>query len=205
MKQVGPFIEKKTPPGSPHQNLHDVLIGVKSEYKQFVLGKIAISSISVLFNFDARHLSNFIYAYGLTECIPNLEGGRTLFDVVAVQANSKLRHFNSQDISNILWAYANVGASNSKFFKAAGDSIIDLDNLSDVWPQALSNNPLGLCNCGRVTPTTFLELCRSYCFMRQLEQFLATGSIQHHLGVCNCGRVTHTTFLEPCQLYCCKG
>ena len=62
VKQVGPFRGKKplTGTGSPHQILHDLLIGVNSENKQLIFGEIAISSIPILSDFDARHLSNFM-------------------------------------------------------------------------------------------------------------------------------------------------
>ena len=75
VKQVGPFRGKKPPTGSPHQILHDLLIGVNSENKQFIFGKIAMLSIPVLSDFDARHLSNFIYAFGPVECVPYVDGG----------------------------------------------------------------------------------------------------------------------------------
>jgi hypothetical protein len=61
--------------------------------------------------------------------------------VLAHEAIPKLRHFNSQDLSNMLGAYAKVGASksNSSLFEAATYSIIALDDWVDFWPQALSN------------------------------------------------------------------
>jgi hypothetical protein len=64
-----------------------------------------------------------------------------LFDALAHEAIPKLRHFNSQDLSNMLWACAKGGVSksNSALFEAAADSIIALDDLVDFWPQALSN------------------------------------------------------------------
>lgn len=80
--QVGPSRGKKHTTGNPHQILHDRLIGVKSENKRFIFGEIAISSIPVLPKFEARHLSNLIYAYGLAECIPTKNGGRAFFDLL---------------------------------------------------------------------------------------------------------------------------
>ena len=114
--QVGPSRGKKHTRGNPHQILHDRLIGVKSESKRFIFGEIAISSIPVLPKFEARHLSN-LNAYGFAECIPKMDEGRAFFDVLAPEAMSKLRHFNPQDLSNMLWAYAKVGASNPALFK----------------------------------------------------------------------------------------
>jgi hypothetical protein len=71
----------------------------------------------------------------------DVEGGHTLFDVLAHEAISKLRHFNSQDLSNMLWAYAKVGTSksNSSLFKAAGDLIVALKDLNGFKPQHVSN------------------------------------------------------------------
>ena len=69
MKQVGHVSGEKPPTGSPHQVLHDLLVEVNSEHKQFIFSEIAISSIPVLPNFDARSLSNLMYAYGHAECV----------------------------------------------------------------------------------------------------------------------------------------
>ncbi len=158
VKHVGHFRRKKPPTGSPHQILHDLLIGVNSENKQIIFGKIAMLAIPILSDFDARHLSNFIYAYGLAECVPNVDGGRTLFDVVAVEAIYNLRHFNSQDLSNMLWAYANVGASNSALFNAAGDSVIALEDLSEFMPQAISNIVWAYATAVETHPRLFKQL-----------------------------------------------
>ena len=48
----------------------------------------------------------------MQNAFPKILGGRAFFDVLALEAISKMRHFNSQDLSNMLWAYANVGTSN---------------------------------------------------------------------------------------------
>jgi hypothetical protein len=60
-----------------------------------------------------------------------------LFNVEAVEAIYNLRHFTSQNLSNMLWAYAHVGASNSALFNAAGDSVIALEDLSEFMPQKI--------------------------------------------------------------------
>ncbi len=102
VKQVGLFCGKQPSTRSPHQILHDLLIGDNSENNQHMFGKIAMSSIPDLSKSDARSLLHFIYAFGLAECVPNVDGGRTLFDFAAVKVIYKLRHFNSQDLSNML-------------------------------------------------------------------------------------------------------
>ncbi|KAL3775652.1 hypothetical protein ACHAW5_008122 [Stephanodiscus triporus] len=66
-------------------------------------------------------------------------GGHAFFDVLALKAIFKLQHFNSQDLSNMVWAYANVRASKSTLFKAAGDSVVTLENLKGFKPQEISN------------------------------------------------------------------
>jgi hypothetical protein len=171
VKHVGPFSRKKPPTGSPHQILHDLLIGVNSENKQFIFGKIAMLSTPILSDFDARSLSNFIYAYGLAECVPNVDGGRTLFDVVAVEAIYNLRHFTSQGLSNMLWAYANVGASNSALFNAAGDSVIALEDLSEFMPQEISNIVWAYANAGESRPRLFKQLADHIVAMNDLRVF----------------------------------
>ena len=170
VKQVGLFCGKQPSTRSPHQILHDLLIGDNSENNQHMFGKIAMSSIPDLSKSDARSLLHFIYAFGLAECVPNVDGGRTLFDFAAVKVIYKLRHFNSQDLSNMLWAYAKVGASNLALFKAAGDSIVALDSFSGLKPQDIQHC-LGMCNSRRVTPTTLKKSCQSYCWTGWLEWF----------------------------------
>ena len=72
---------------------------------------------------------------GLSEYIPKVEDGRTILDILALEAMSKLQHFNSQDLSNMLWSYAKVESSNSVLFKTAGDLIVGMNDLSEFEPQ----------------------------------------------------------------------
>jgi hypothetical protein len=171
VKHVGPFRQKKPLTESPHQILHDLLIGVNSENKQIIFGKIAMLSIPILSDFDARSLSNFIYAYGLAECVPNVDGGHTLFDVVAVKSIYNLRHFNSQDLSNILWSYAKVGASNSALFNAAGDSVIALEDLSEFKPQDISNIVWAYATAVETHPRLFMKIADYIVAINDLKVF----------------------------------
>ena len=55
--------------GSPQSIFHNVLIGDNSYNKQFIFNEIAYASVSIIHEFDARHLSNLIYAFGLAEVL----------------------------------------------------------------------------------------------------------------------------------------
>ena len=55
--------------GSHPKILRDVLIGDNSNIKQFIFNEIAYASAPLLYEFDARHLSNLIYAFGLAEVL----------------------------------------------------------------------------------------------------------------------------------------
>jgi len=127
--------------GNTEQILQDVLIGKESKIKQFIFTDIAKASIPILHEFDARHLSNLIYAYGLVEEVVLVENGSTFFGMLAKQVISfnRLDDFWPQALSNILWAYANVGVSNSQLSKKVADHIIQRDNLHKFIPQHLSN------------------------------------------------------------------
>jgi hypothetical protein len=131
MKQVE-FRGQRADTGSLHQNLHTLLIGGdNSEKKKFILNKVAKSSLLILSEFDARHLSNLIYSFGHAEYVPTVENDRTIFDIAALEAMSKLQHFNSQDLSNMLWSYAKMESSNLVLFKAAGNLIVGMNDLSE--------------------------------------------------------------------------
>jgi hypothetical protein len=60
MKEVVESHGQKADTGSLHRILHNLLIGVNSEKKQFILIKVAKSSVPILPEFDARCLSNLI-------------------------------------------------------------------------------------------------------------------------------------------------
>ena len=62
-----------------------------------------------------------------------MNDGSTLFDVFAQAAIPNLHTFNGQDLSNMLWSYANVKVPNSQLFEQAGDSIVAMNNLNELW------------------------------------------------------------------------
>jgi len=149
---------RRLPKGSPRLILHDLLVG--SELKESIFHKIAQASIPVLHEFDARHLSNFIYAYALADCTPKFADGSTFFDIVATEAISKMNRFNSQDLSNMLWAYATAKETNSVLFEEAGDAIVALDSLSEFKPQNLSRILWAYETANESHPKLFERFCR---------------------------------------------
>jgi hypothetical protein len=120
MKQVESH-GQRSHTSSLHCILHNLLVGINSENKHFIFSKIATHAFPILSKFEARYLSNLIYSFGLSEYVPKVEDGRTILDVLALEAMSKLKHFNSQNLSNMLWSYAKIKSLNSVLFKAAGD------------------------------------------------------------------------------------
>ena len=147
--------------GSTEQMLQEVLIGKESKIKQFIFKEIASASVPILREFDARHLSNLIYSYGLAEYVIKFEDdGSTLFDVFAHTAIPNLHTFNGQDLSNMLWSYANVKAPNSQLFEQAGDSIVAINNLHNFYfkPQELSNTVWAFATAEESHPKLFKKL-----------------------------------------------
>ncbi|EJK57903.1 hypothetical protein THAOC_22012 [Thalassiosira oceanica] len=102
-----------------------------------IFDSIASSAVGMLNEFDARHLSNLIYSFGLVERKPEI-GRETLFDVFGKAALRILHTFNGHDISNMLWAFVKVDAKNSRLFEVTGGVISGM-NLDSFKPQALAN------------------------------------------------------------------
>jgi len=114
IKNVGGTDEKRLPRyGTPQRVLYDLIVGEK----EFIFKVLAEPSMIILHKFDARSLSNLIYAYGLAECVIKFEDGSTLFDLFAQAAIPNLHKFNGQDLSNMLWAYANIQVLHSALFE----------------------------------------------------------------------------------------
>jgi hypothetical protein len=158
---------------SLHRHLHTLLIGGgNSENKHYIFSEIATHATPILSNFDARSLSNLIYSYGHAEYVPTVENDCTIFDVAALEAISKLQHFNCQELSNMLWSYAKMKSSNSVLFKAAGDLIADMNDLSEFKPQELSNIVWSFATAGEAHPKLFSKLAYHIVAMDNLSGFM---------------------------------
>jgi hypothetical protein len=171
MKQVEPRGQRAAT-GSLHRILHDLLIGGdKSENKHYIFSEIAVHATPILSKFDARSLSNLIYSFGHAEYVPTVENDRTILDVLALEVMSKLQHFNCQELSNMLWSYAKMKSSNSVLFKAAGDSIVGVNDLGEFKPQDFSNILWSFATAGESHPKLYSKLGDHIVVMKDLGQF----------------------------------
>ena len=179
--------------GSPEQILQDVLIGKESKKKEYIFNYIASASVPILYEFNGRDISNFIYAFGLVEEVVLVENGSTFFDMLAEEVLSfdDLDEFKPQELSNLLWAYANVKVSNSQLFKKVADHIVGLDNLNEFWPQHLSNIVWAFATAGEPHPQLFKKLAgeaikRQHEFIPQdtsntVWAYATNGQVDKHL------------------------
>ena len=158
--------------GTPQRILHDLIIGDKSSNKEFIFKILAEPSMIILHKFEARHLSNLIYAYGLAEYVIKFDDGSTLFDVFAQAAIPNLHTFNGQDLSNMLWSYANVKVPNSTLFEKVGDCIVQLNNLDEFWPQALSNSVWAYATLNEKHPKLFKQMADHIISLDGLDNFI---------------------------------
>jgi len=157
--------------GSLHRNLHNLLVGINSERKQVIFSEIAVHAIVILSNFDARQLSNLIYSFGLSEYVPEVEDGRSILDILALEAMPKLQQFKPQELSNMLWSYAKMKSTNSVLFKGVGDSIMGMNDVGEFKPQELSNIIWAYATAGESHPKLFSKLGDHIASLDDLGQF----------------------------------
>ena len=166
VKEVG---DESLPRDSPSRILNDVFIGGIN--KEFIFKVLAVRAMSILHEFDARHLSNLIYAYGLAEVIVKYEDGSTFFDILAQAAIPNLKTFEPQGFSIMLWAYATAKVPNPQLFKEVGDIIVELDSLEDYWPQGLSNIVWSYATLGESHPKLFTKIADHMVQLDNLDYF----------------------------------
>lgn len=170
IKYVGSSDNTIFPEDSPHQLLHNLLIGEDSKSKQFIFRNIACASLHILPEFDPRHMSNFIYAYAIADYVPDFDDGSTLFDILAVEVIPNLMNYNSQDVANTLWSYANVKENNSTLFQEAGN-IISKSNLDEYKPQELSNILWGYATANEPHPLLFNRVGNYISSLENLNEY----------------------------------
>jgi len=146
--------------GGSHQILYNLLIGKNSATKEFIFLQFMSASMFVLHEFDARSLSNFIYACGLAGYAPKLKGG-TFLGILAEEIPPLLGSFTSQGLSNVIWAYATLNESNPQLLKEVADHIIALDNVDEFKPQHISNIVWAYATAKESHPVLFNKLANA--------------------------------------------
>ncbi|EJK70550.1 hypothetical protein THAOC_08078, partial [Thalassiosira oceanica] len=90
----------------PRRVLRELL--AVNEAQLYIFERVEMAALPILDEFNARHLSNLIYSFGLVKYNPTFNDKKTLFDALASTAIDKLAVFNGQDISNMLLAFVYV-------------------------------------------------------------------------------------------------
>ncbi|EJK73730.1 hypothetical protein THAOC_04631, partial [Thalassiosira oceanica] len=142
---------------------------VKESQCSQVFDSIASSAAVVLNKFDARHLSNLIYSFGLVERNPEIRG-KTLFNVFGTAAVKILHTFKPQELSNMLWAFVKVDAKNSRLFQETCRVISGMD-LGSFKPQALANILWSFSKSSKADPEPFRLLGNHIANMGRLDSF----------------------------------
>ncbi|KAL3794577.1 hypothetical protein HJC23_008033 [Cyclotella cryptica] len=124
---------------SPHP-VHQVFLGDTPDYLKEIMRPFTETVVHFIKDYDARCLSNVCYAYALLGMNPRLGRGNNFFRCVADEVCQKGMDFHGQDISNTVWAFATMKASNSRVFGSLGDAVAQNDALlSSMTPLELSN------------------------------------------------------------------
>ncbi|EJK73140.1 hypothetical protein THAOC_05252, partial [Thalassiosira oceanica] len=134
-----------------------------------IFDSIARSAVDMLNEFDARHLSNLVYSFGLVEYNPDI-GGETLFNVFGEAAGKILHTFKPQELSNMLWAFVKVDADNSRLFHETGGVISGMD-LDSFKPQELANIIWSFAKSGESGPELFQALGNHIARLNSLDPF----------------------------------
>ncbi|EJK77145.1 hypothetical protein THAOC_01042 [Thalassiosira oceanica] len=165
---------------------------VKESQCSPIFDSIASSAVGMLNEFEARHLSNLIYSFGLVERNPDI-GGETLFNVFGEAAVKILHTFNSQNLSNVLWAFVKVDADNSRLFQETGRVITGM-HLGSFKPQELANILWSFSKSSEADPEIF-QAIGNHIVARKLEDFQPQNLSNIAWAYAN-ARVSHPILLE---------
>jgi hypothetical protein len=116
---------------------HQTLGSILQDSNPF--GHFAKAADRILVKFSARHMSNLAYAYALVGYDPKLLDGSSLLRKIGDKSITCIKQFNSQDISNLVWACAKTDVQHAALFEAVGNHVVRLDDLATFKPQAIAN------------------------------------------------------------------
>jgi len=154
--------------GSYEEYLHGILVRQRDAVFDF----FARTAVNKLNQFEPRELKDLAYAYALLEYVPKqLEDGSTLFDHIAEKSIPLLGKFNSQHISNMVWAFEKVNVSHPKLFTKVGDHIVTRQQLNDFTPQNLSNIVWAFAKAELLHPDLFRKVADHIVMLDHLNNF----------------------------------
>ena len=158
--------------------LSNLLLNDDGGIREDLFLSLANASVRKMYQFDARHISNLVYAYALIRFVPVLADGSDLFDHIAMLSIKMRSEFNAQEISNMVWAFATVKKRHDALFKAIGDHIVELkslvnllDHLRDFRPQHLSNIVWAYATAGDSHPLLFEKMANHIIQLDHLKEF----------------------------------
>jgi hypothetical protein len=120
-------------------SLRNFLLDHKSRPKRRIFLPLAEAVNDTLYRFEPRQLSNVAYAFALLRYDQKLKNGSSLLERIALESLNSIDQFNSQDISNMLWAYASLKVPHPPLFQSLGDAVANMPDLTGFKPQALAN------------------------------------------------------------------
>ena len=107
---------------------------------------------------NTQGLANIAWSYAILRANDVL-----LFRQVAIEASGKICHFKPQEVSNIVWAFAEANSWNPVLFAAVGRDMAYY-TMQDFEPQHLANLLWSLAACtarGSVLHCHIMEACMS--------------------------------------------
>ncbi|KAL7450816.1 hypothetical protein ACHAWC_002664 [Mediolabrus comicus] len=159
---------------------------------------IAEKSMDILYEFDARHISNLAYAYALIEYVPQISHPH-LFEAMGDQvvAQDHLRDFRPQALSNIVWAYATAGVSHPILFEKVTNHIVELKSLDRfTHPQDLSNIVWAYATAGDSHPILFEKIANHIVGLKSLDRFTHPQDVSNTAWAYATARVKHPKLFE---------
>ena len=125
--------------GGGDDPVYNLFMEESSKRQDDVFHPLIDSANNRLHKFEPRYLSNLSYSCALLRINPTILEDETLLDRIASEAIQQIQTFNSQDLSNMVWAYATLRKPSTPLFEAVGNSIAASTNLRSFKPQDFSN------------------------------------------------------------------